>query len=140
MIANFVNNMPRALFLCSGTGSVGEPFRESGWSVTDVDWDGRYNAEIQTDITTWGYKAAFGRGHFDVVWASPDCTQYSMARTTAKTPRDFEKEDRLVQACRNIIEYLQPRCWYIENPDSGYLKTWQCVKCLPRARVDYCMY
>ena len=63
-----------------------------------------------------------------------------MARTTAKTPRDFEKADRLVQACRHITENLQPRCWFIENPDSGYLKTRQCVKCLPRMRVDYCMY
>ena len=51
--------MPRALFLCSGTGSVGQPFRESGWEVIDVDWDGRYNAEVQCDIMTWDYKAAF---------------------------------------------------------------------------------
>ena len=54
--------MPKALFLCSGTGSVGEPFREGGWEVTDVDWDGRFGAEIQTDITTWDYKAMFEPG------------------------------------------------------------------------------
>lgn len=132
--------MPRALFLCSGTGSVGEPFREAGWEVTDVDWDGRYGAEIQTDITTWDYRAAYEPGHFDVVWASPDCRMYSMARTTAKTPRDFESSDNLVQACRDIIAYLQPRCWFIENPDSGYLKTRPCVEGLPYVRVDYCMY
>ena len=73
--------MPKASFLCSGTGSVGDPFREGGWEVTDVDWDGRFGAEIQTDITTWDYKAMFEPGEFDVVWASPDCTQYSIART-----------------------------------------------------------
>ena len=130
---------PRALFLCSGTGSVGEPFREAGWEVTDVDWDGRYNAEIQTDITTWDYKSLYEPGHFDVVWASPDCRMYSRARTTGG-PRDFESSDRLVQACRDIIEYLQPRCWFMENPDSGYLKTRPCVEGLPYVRVDYCMY
>ena len=81
--------MPRALFLCSGTGSVGQPFRESGWEVIDVDWDGRYNAEVQCDIMTWDYKAAFPTAHFDVIWSSPDCTMYSLARTTAKTPRNF---------------------------------------------------
>ena len=99
--------MPRALFLCSGTGSVGEPFREAGWEVTDVDWDGRYGAEIQTDITTWDYRAAYGPGHFDVVWASPDCRLYSSARTTAKA-RNLEQADKRVQACRDIIGYLQP--------------------------------
>ena len=95
--------MPKALFLCSGTGSVGEPFREAGWDVTDVDWDGRYGAEIVTDITTWDNKAAFEKGHFDVIWASPCCTHYSRARTTGG-PRDYEKADRLVKACRDIIE------------------------------------
>ena len=132
--------MPRALFLCSGTGSVGEPFRESGWEVIDVDWDGRFNAEIQTDITTWDYKAMYEPGHFDVVWASPDCRHYSIARANAQTPRDFDNADKLVLACRSIIEYLQPRCWFIENPDTGYLKTRAVIQGLPYVRVDYCMY
>ena len=100
--------MPRVLFLFSGTGSVGLPFREAGWQVIDVDWDGRYGAEIQADITTWEYRSAYEPGHFDVVWANPDCRMYSMARATAKTPRDFVSSDKLVQACRDIIEYLQP--------------------------------
>ena len=98
--------MPKALFLCSGTGSVGEPFREAGWEVTDVDWDGRFKPEIVIDITKWDFKNAFEPGHFDVVWASPDCRVYSMARTTAKTQRDFVSSDKLVQACRSIIEYF----------------------------------
>ena len=131
--------MPKALFLCSGTGSVGEPFRKGGWDVTDVDWDGRYGAEIVTDITLWDYKNSFEPGYFDVVWASPDCRMYSRARTTGG-PRDFESSDRLVQACRAIIEYLQPNCWFIENPDSGLLKTRPCIEGLPYVRVDYCMY
>ena len=131
--------MPKALFLCSGTGSVGEPFREAGWDVTDVDWDGRFKPEIVTDITKWDYKSAFKPGHFDVVWASPDCRMYSRARTTGG-PRNFESSDRLVQACRDIIDYLQPNCWFIENPDSGLLKTRPCIEGLPYVRVEYCMY
>ena len=105
-----------------------------------MDWCPRFNPEVVADITTWDYQAAFEPGYFDVIWASPDCAQYSRARTTAKTPRDFEKADKLVQACRDIIEYLQPRCWFIENPDSGLLKTRPCVFDLPFCRVDYCMY
>ena len=132
--------MPSALFLCSGTGSVGEPFREAGWVVWDVDWDGRFGAEIQADITTWNYKDMFQPGEVDVVWASPDCTQYSIARTRAKRPRSFEKADKLVQACIDIIDYLQPRCWFIENPNSGYLKTRAVVDGLRYVIVDFCMY
>ena len=131
--------MPKALFLCSGTGSVGEPFRKGGWEVVDVDWSSKYNPEIQTDITTWDYKAAFEPGHFDVIWASPDCRMYSMARTTAKT-KDFESADKLVKACREIIEYLKPRLYFIENPDTGYLKTRPVVEGLPYVRTDYCMH
>ena len=77
---------------------------------------------------------------FDVVWASPDCVQYSIARTRAKTPRDFEKADKLVQSCLDIIEHLKPQLWFIENPDTGYLKTRAVVEGLPYVKVDYCMY
>ena len=132
--------MPRALFLCSGTGSVGEPFRRHGWEVIDVDWDGRYGAEVQCDILTWDYKNAFPQAYFDVIWASPDCTQYSIARTTARTPRNFAKADALVQKCREIIDYFEPGVWFIENPDTGYLKSRPFMQNLPYVRVDYCMY
>ena len=80
---------PRALFLCSGTGSVGRPFREANWEVVDVDWDGRFGAEIVADILTWDY-GALPPGHFDVVWASPNCVVHSTARARARTPRDLD--------------------------------------------------
>ena len=51
---------------------------------------GDLGQRYKTDITTWDYKAMFEPGEFDVVWASPDCTQYSIARTRGP-PRDFEK-------------------------------------------------
>ena len=134
--------MPRALFLCSGTGSVGRPFREAGWEVVDVDRDRRFGAEVVVDILAWDYRAAFppGERSFDVVWASPDCTQYSVARTTAKTPRDLEGADALVATCIEIMAYLAPRLWFLENPDSGLLKTREGVAGLPYGRVDYCAY
>ena len=140
MASGRAERLPRALFLCSGTGSVGKPFRDSGYEVVDVDRDGKHAPDIQTDITTWDYKAAYPQGHWDVIWASPDCTQYSRARTTAKTPRDLQGADRLVAKCREIIEYFGPRLWFIENPDSSLLKHRSVVAGLPFVRVDYCMY
>ena len=97
-------------------------------------------AEVQCDILTWDYKNAFTQAYFDVIWASPDCTQYSIARTTAKTPRDLEGADRLVAKCREIIEHFSPRLWFIENLHTGLLKHRDVVAGLPYFRVDYCMY
>ena len=128
----------RVLNLCSGTGSVSRPFVEEGHEVVEVDWDPRYSPTHCVDITTW--ECPYTPGHFDVVWASPDCTQYSRARTTAKTPHDFKRADALVERCLELIRHLQPRVWFMENPDSGLLKTRAVVDGLPFVRVDYCMY
>ena len=86
------------------------------------------------------WNCPYDAGHFDVIWASPDCTQYSIARTTAKTPRNFFKADALVERCLDLIDQLEPKVWFLENPDSGYLKTRAVVQGLHFVRVDYCMY
>ena len=113
---------------------------EAGWDVTHVDWCSRFNPEIVTDITTWDYKNAFKPGHFDVIWASPDCRMYSRSRTTGG-PRNYESSDRLVKACRDIIEYVSPKkTFFIENPDSGDRKRRPSIEGVPYVRVDYCMY
>jgi len=56
------------------------------------------------------------------VWASPPCTQYSIARSYAKTPRDLVGADSVVHACMRIIDCLQPERWAMENPYTGLLK------------------
>ena len=128
----------RVLNLCSGTGSVSRPFVENGWEVIEVDIDPRYGPTHVVDLNDWD--CPYETGFFDVIWASPDCTQYSRARTTAKEPRNLEKADRLVKRCLELIFRLQPRVWFLENPDSGLLKTRDFMKDIPFVRVDYCMY
>ncbi len=113
--------MPRLLELCSGTGSIGRAFDAIGWDVTSVDVDPKSNASIITDVGSWDYKV-FEPGYFDCVWASPPCTHYSRARTTATTPRDLEGSDRLVQTVLDIIAFFKPASFFIENPQTGLLK------------------
>ena len=71
----------RVLVLCSGTGSVDRAFECSRWEVTSVDWSERFNPSVRVDIMQWDYKAAFAQDFFQFVWASPDCTMFSIART-----------------------------------------------------------
>ena len=71
----------------------------------------------------------------------PPCAQYSPARTTAKTPRDLEGADRLVQRAIFLIEYFNPKYWFIENPWRGLLRHRSVVASLPPPKkVSYCMY
>ena len=88
---------------------------------------------------TWEY-TDLGLDDLDVIWCSPPCTLYSIARSKAKTPRDLEGADAIVQRCLDIIAYWRPRYWFIENPQTGLLKTRSVVQELDYKDVDYCMY
>ena len=84
------------LVLCSGTGSIDRAFERKGWDVVSVDWLAKFRPTLCVDIIDWDYRTAFPKDHyFQFVWASPACTQYSIARTTRK-PRDIEGANALV--------------------------------------------
>ena len=97
--------MPRLLELFSGTGSIGRAFAARGWEVVSVDLDPKFQPTICCDVMELDEAAL---GHFDFVWASPVCTEYSRALT--KRPRNLEAGDRLVLRTLEIIENLRPRC------------------------------
>ena len=130
--------MPRLLELFSGTGSIGECFKAHGWEVVSLDSDPLCGATVCTDILTFDYRVL--GGEFDFVWASPCCTQYSIARSKAKSPRDLEGADALVRRALEIIDHFKPRAWAIENPQSGLLKTREVVRGLPFLDFDYCSF
>ena len=131
--------MPTVLELFSGTGSIGKAFADIGWDVVSLDRDPRYNPTVCQDILTWDYELAYPRGSFQFIWASPDCTQYSRARTTGKKPRDLEAADNLVRKTLEIVSFYQ--CPFaFENPESGLLKTRTVVQGIPYDDTSYCHY
>jgi hypothetical protein len=87
----------------------------------------------------WDY-TIFPPGHFDFVWGSPPCTEYSAARTRAKRPRDLDGADALVRKTLEIIEYFAPPLWLLENPQTGLLKTRPIMDGIPWRDVTYCKY
>ena len=72
------------LELFSGTGSIGKAFAELGWEVFSVDSDPRANASLCKNILDVTPEDIPGKPDF--MWASPPCTQYSIARTAARVP------------------------------------------------------
>ena len=125
----------KLLELFAGTQSVGKVARQLGFEVISLDKD--MEADIKSDIMDWDYRQ-YPNKHFDVIWASPPCTEYSRAKTTGV--RDIEGANAIVQQTLDILEYYEPKYWIIENPQSGLLKDQVCMYGLPFKDVDYCKY
>jgi hypothetical protein len=126
----------KLLELFSGTGSVGREWKE----VISLDIDDKFGADIVTDILKWDHTTLDFLPDF--IWGSVPCEQYSIARTRAKTSRNLQLADSLVNKTIDIINYfknLNPALiWFIENPDSSLL--WKRFDFPEYVRLDYCQY
>jgi hypothetical protein len=89
------------------------------------------------DILQWDYHI-FPPKFFDVICAGVPCTEYSIAKT--KGQRDLLGTDKLVQITLEIVEYFQPKLWWIENPRTGFLTKRECIQHIPYIDVDYCQF
>ena len=125
------------LDLFSGTGSVADVFRRHNYKVTTVDLDVKMQPDIVADILKWDYRV-LPPGHYDIIFAAPPCTGYSQAMTSR--PGDLKKADAIVRRTVEIIQYFNPRRLFIENPDTGLLKTRHIMDEFPSVRADYCQF
>ena len=94
----------RMLELFAGTGSVGSVFKDHGWEVISLDRD--LPADINCDILNSDYQNACPPNHFDFVWASFPCTEYSVAKTIGT--RKIEESNRVVQHTLHILTTSSP--------------------------------
>ena len=85
----------------------------------------------------WDYKI-YPKDSFDIIWASPPCTQYSKAKSQGV--RDIEGANKIVLRTLDIINYFNPYWWFMENPQTGLLKKQEIMNGIPFYDCDYCMY
>ena len=130
---NHSNNM-NLLELFSGSGSVGKVARDLGFNVISLDLT---NADINCDILDWEYKQ-FDKNHFDFIWASPPCTEYSNAKTTGI--RNIEYANSIVLKTLEIIDYFGFPYFVIEHPQTGLLKEQPFLNGSRLNDIDYCKY
>lgn len=121
------------LDLCGGTGSWSEPYKKAGYDVRVItlpEYDLLERTEILKNVSGGGVAFTKRDGTTEIVaarevygvLAAPTCTMFSLARTTAKTPRDLSGAIELVDRCLKIIwhcreqEGSQLRFWALENP------------------------
>ena len=127
----------KILELFAGTRSIGKAFEARGHKVFSVEWDKNFeNIDLYADIMTVTANdilLKFGRP--DVIWASPDCTTFSIAAIS-----DYARFcDQVDQHVIQLIRDLNPKYYFIENPRGGMRKmTW--MRGLPRYTVTYCQY
>lgn len=143
----------KVLELFAGTRSIGKAFEKNGHQVFSVEWDKHFeNIDLYEDIgkiTTEDILSKFG--HPDVIWASPDCTTFSIAAISHHRKKnkqtgnldavsDYAKFcDKVDQHVLELIKQLSPTYYFIENPRGGMRKmTW--MKDLPRYTITYCQY
>jgi len=131
--------------LFSGSGEMSEAFANMGFTTFEVDFDESMNPDKVADILE--LLPADLPQHPWVIWASPDCTYFSLANNKghhfAKGGEPLSEQAK--HACRVVertiwlIEQLKPTYWFIENP-RGYLRAQPFMKRFTRTTVQYCAY
>ena len=101
----------KILELFAGTSSFGQVADEDGHEVISLDKE--MPADSQCDILGWSC-TAYPSNYFNLIWAPPDCTHYSIAKT--RGVRNIELANALVLKTLEIIEYVSPVFYVIENP------------------------
>jgi hypothetical protein len=132
------------LDLFCGTKSLKPVVEKLGYDYIGLDIESIHNPNICIDFLEWDYKSIVP----DIVWASPDCSCYSMASgnrhfnadhtpKTEKCKIHLKILDKLKLVINYYLENNPNLVYFVENPTArmGWF-----MHDYPRYDVSYCKY
>ena len=146
----------KVLELFAGERCIGKAFEKKGHEVYSIEWDKSHeNIDWYMDIGQITVQDIIDRfGVPDVIWASPDCTTFSVAAISKHrrkepdgnlTPiSEYAKfcdmvDSHVIDLIKELLEINPNLIYFIENPRGG-LRKMNFMKGLPRYTVTYCQY
>lgn len=140
--------MKNLLELFAGSRSVGKIGDQKGMNVFSVDWQPFEDIDLAIDVEEM--KLSDVPFIPDVVWASPDCTTYSIASCSTHRHNSVEPKTEYAMKCDRvnihfislINEWLMlnpDMVFFIENP-RGMMRKMPFVQGFTRHTVWYCQY
>ena len=103
------------LDLFSGLGGWSAAFKDRGHAVTTLDINPKFKPDIVKDILE--IKSIAEIGKFDIILASPPCTEFSKASMPSSWNRNrsVNPDTTIMRKTYELISAHQPRLWAIEN-------------------------
>lgn len=144
----------KVLELFAGTRSISKSFEKRGHETYSVEWNKDFkNITLYEDVNNLTAEKVIEicNGVPDVIWASPDCTTYSIAGISHHRIKNNETGnldpvsdyarfcDKTNKHLLNLIRELKPKYFFIENPRGG-LRKMDFMQGIPRYTITYCQY
>lgn len=138
----------KVLELFAGSRSIGKKANQLGMQAFSVDWKPYDKIDLSIDIEL--LKKEDVPFVPDVVWASPDCTTYSIAAVSSHRKNRTEPISDYAKKCDSVNQHLivlikewleiNPNLvFFIENP-RGMLRHMPFMQDFKRYTVWYCQY
>ena len=134
----------KVLELFAGSRSFSKVAEQMGMTTFTTDYKPFDKIDYVCDILDFDVKKIPFKP--DIIWASPPCTYFSVASIGHHWNKDHTPKTeqaklgvKIVQKTLDIISFLKPDYFFIENP-RGKLRKLDVVKGIPRATVCYCQY